>query len=177
MERNRKYKRRSPWVAAALCAVMLFGNTVMVYAASNSLVDAYVSWYDDTVVCEEEAPQVMEELVEYTDDGPSDDITVVEENLFARGRDFTWTVPSKYMKKTAAFQASSGGSIAVTVYIDPTNKTVSVGIVEPDGTRRYVNGSEYVNHKFVLDQTGSYQVFVENNNASSVNVDGNYLVR
>ena len=177
MGRNRRYKRRSPWVAAALCAAMLLGNTALVYAASSSLVDAYAFWYDETAVCEEEAPQVMEELVEYTDFGPADDITVVEENPFARGRNFTWTVKSKYMKKTAAFQASSGGSITVTVNIDPTNKTVSVGIVEPDGTRRYVNGSRSVYHEFSLDQTGSYQVFVENNNASSVEVDGTYLVR
>lgn len=177
MGRNRKYKRRSPWVAAACCAVMLLGNTAMVYAASEGLVNAYVSWYDDTAVCEEEAPQVVEEPVEYTDEGPTDDITVVEEDPFARGRDFTWTVPSKYMKKTAAFRASSSGSIAVTVYIDPADKTVSVGIVEPDGTRRYVNGSRSVYHEFALDQTGSYQVFVENKNASSVEVDGNYLVR
>lgn len=80
MGRNRKYKRRSPWVAAVLCAVMLFGNTALVYAASDRFVHAYASWYDDTAACEEEAPQVMEELTEYTDSGPADDITVLEDN-------------------------------------------------------------------------------------------------
>ena len=175
--RNRKYKRRNPWVAAVLCVAMLLGNTALVYAASDRFVHAYASWYDDTAVCKEEAPQVVEELTEYTDSGPSDDITVVEDNPFTGDRDFTWTVKSKYMNKTTAFRAASGGSIAVNVYIDPTNKTVSVGIVEPDGMRRYVNGSDSLHHEFVLDQTGSYQVFVENSNASSVEVDGIYLVR
>ena len=54
---------------------------------------------------------------------------------------------------------------------------MSVGLVEPDGMRRYVNGSRSIYHEFALDQTGSYQVFVENNNGSSVEIDGNYLVR
>ena len=80
------------------------------------------------------------------------------------------------MLQTPVFRGTTGGSITVTMEITPDNKTVSVGIVEPDGTRRYVNGSRLVYHEFKLDQSGSYRVFVQNNNSTAVEVEGSYIV-
>ena len=81
------------------------------------------------------------------------------------------------MFTTGAFSASSGQDILVTVAAEPDNKTLKVGIIEPDGTRRYVVSSGDIYHKFVLDQTGRYRVFVENDNSVVVNVVGSYIVQ
>lgn len=174
MERNRRYKRRSPGVAAALCAGMLFGNAAMVYAASNSMIDIYASWYDHTVVQEEETPQVFKELKEYTDFGPSDDLIEIEAEV--EENQFPQTVKPGHVYKTPEFPASSGGSIHLSAYIDPRDKMVSIGIIEPDGTKRYLNQTDSLHHKFSLNQTGDYRIFVENHNAVEVDVDAGWLV-
>ena len=78
-------------------------------------------------------------------------------------------------KTTTGFSAKSGGGISVTAYISPIDKTVRAGIIEPDGTRRYTSGKEALYKTFLLDQTGTYKVYVENNSGSKVTVEGNYI--
>ena len=89
---------------------------------------------------------------------------------------FTWTVSGNVLRKTPEFDAKAGGSINVTV-VGPADKYVNVGIIEPDGTKRYVREKGDIYHKFALDQTGKYRVFVENKNAGAVDVEGSYIVR
>ncbi|MCI8276068.1 MAG: hypothetical protein HFI66_10790 [Lachnospiraceae bacterium] len=57
------------------------------------------------------------------------------------------------------------------------DKYVNAGIIEPDGTKRYVREKGDILHKFSLDQTGKYRVFVENKNDGAVDVEGSYIIR
>ena len=52
---------------------------------------------------------------------------------------FAWTVCGHVLKKTPEFDAKAGGSINVIVSA-PMDKYVNAGIIEPDGTKRYVRG-------------------------------------
>ena len=82
----------------------------------------------------------------------------------------------KCAEKTPEFDAKAGGSITVTA-VAPADKYVNVGIIEPDGTKRYVQEKGDIYHKFALDQTGKYRVFVENKNAKAVDVEGSYIIK
>ncbi|MDI9242070.1 M56 family metallopeptidase [Fusibacillus kribbianus] len=179
MEKNKKNRKRGTGIAAFICVAMLLSGSCMVYASAEGMAEAYEWLYVQTVKDEQEE-NLITELMEYEDSGAENGIVEIEEEVDQMSRavsSFNWSVGGHVMKKTSTFNASSGGNISVTIYITPTNKTVSVGIIEPNGMRRYVNGNDYITHKFVLDQTGSYRVFVENKNDGAVEVEGSYIVR
>ena len=117
------------------------------------------------------------ELIEYTEYGETPGITeeLGESEYATRSiRIINWTVRNNVRKTSAEFQAASGGSISVMVDVVPEDKNVSVGIIEPDGTRRYVNGKDHIDHVYELTQSGKYRVYVENKSGVSVTVDGVY---
>lgn len=179
MKKNKRVKRKPAWMAAVLCVVMAMSSSAMVFAAASGAVGQYEKLYEDTLVNEVEADRANT-LEEHTDSGAADGIETVwgdEIASYATGDMFSWAVRSNAMFTTGAFSASSGQDILVTVAADPDNKTLKVGIIEPDGTRRYVVSSGDIYHKFVLDQTGRYRVFVENDNSVVVNVVGSYIVQ
>lgn len=179
MKKNKRVKRKPAWMAAVLCAVMAMSSSAMVFAAASGAVGQYENLYEDTLVNEVEADRANT-LEEHTDSGAADGIETVwgdEIASYATGDMFSWAVRSNAMFTTGAFSASSGQDILVTVAADPDNKTLKVGIIEPDGTRRYVVSSGNIYHEFALDQTGRYRVFVENDNSVVVNVVGSYIVQ
>ena len=122
-------------------------------------------------------PGADPELIEYTEYGETPGITeeLGESEYGTRSiRTMSWTVPNNVRKTSTAFHASAGESISVTVGITPKDKTISAGIIEPDGTRRYVNGKDHIDHVYKLTQSGKYRVYVENKSGVSVTVDGVY---
>ena len=155
---------------------MLASSSVTVCAASKGMAEAYHVAYDATDVEEEE--MVPPEMPEYEESGKTEG--VVEEtgevDIMSRSSgSFNWSVSNGVRKTSTEFSAKSGGSISVTVRVSPTDKTVRAGIIEPDGTRRYTSGKEALYKTFLLDQTGTYKVYVENNSGSKVTVEGNYI--
>ena len=179
MRKNHLYKRKSLKVAMGICMVMLFASSGMVYAASANFVEQYETLYDNTVVdIEEENIEVS--YVEYTDSGVEDGIAVVDmdtEVMSKSTASFNLAVKGKTMYKSGTFSASSGGAITITVAISPSDTTVNAGIVEPDGSRRYIQGQKSLYHIFELDQTGDYRIFIENKSTSEAKVEGTYIVQ
>ena len=179
--RMKKYgdsKKKSPAAAAAVCAILAACSSVSVYAASVGMIGQYENLYQATVVEVEEQMDVME--LEEFEEAPGLSPSVEEEGeLLEQIRSsaiLAWTVSGHVLKKTPEFDAKSGGSINV-MATAPANKYVNVGIIEPDGTKRYVREKGDILHKFSLDQTGKYRVFVENKNDGAVDVEGSYIVR
>lgn len=168
------------WVAV-LAAVMLFGGGVSVYAASEAITTGYSLWYRATDVDIEEEPQPQPELTEIEETGDNGMTVEIGETTNFYGSNssgsFSWTVGTNVRKTSGEFSASSGETITVVASIAPADVSVKVGIIEPDGTRRSVTGKDVVTHAFKLDQTGSYKVFVENTNTTSVTANGGYSVK
>ena len=75
------------------------------------------------------------------------------------------------------FSAKSGQTIRVDVSLSPEDLSVKAGIIEPDGTRRCVKSKRIIFHDFKLDQTGTYKVFVENENSKPVQATVLYKVK
>ena len=172
------FQKKSPAAAAVVCGVLVAVSSVTVCAASAGMAGQYKNVYQASVVEEVEEMDIAE--LEEFEEAPGTGTSVEEEGelqgMARSGAMFTWTVKGDVLKKTPEFDAKAGGSIKVIVTA-PMDKYVNVGIIEPDGTKRYVREKGDILHKFSLDQTGKYRVFVENKNAGAVDVEGSYIVR
>lgn len=182
MSKFYKVRKYPKWIAAVIFCVMILLSTSTVYAAADFLGRGYIELYDNTVVNFDETVNANAdaELTEYYDNGADESIHVETKNIQSMTRSsygFCWEVPANTMYQTQGFTASSGGSITVTVVADPDNLDLMVGIVQPDGSRRYVTGSDVVTHQFALEQSGIYRVFVQNDNSSAVNAEGTCIVK
>lgn len=171
---NRKNMPRT--MAAVWTAACLLMGSTTVYAAGAGVIEGYEALYKATVV-EVEEQAIEEQYIEYREE-PDDSWVAEEGEVMDNGRSstvpFEWTVEAKTSKKTPSFEMSSGGYITVSISVEPTDLKVNVGIVEPDGGKRYITGSDTIYHKFSLDQSGSYMVFVEDPNSAKVSVAGYY---
>ena len=166
MNRYAQGRKKSRMLAFVMCAVMAMTNSVTVCAASLGVAGAYTNAYKETVREVEEQIREENSLEEYEMSGIPDDV-VVEEGEVQYGTRGTallidWGVGIGVYKRTDRFEANSGDRITISIWIDPDDVAIRAGIVEPDGTLRYVEASGSITHTFTLDQTGDYRVFVQN---------------
>ena len=172
------FQKKSPIAAAVVCGVLVAVSSVTVCAASAGMAKQYRNLYRVSVVEEVERMEITE--LEEFEEAPGTGTSIEEEGeLQEKVRStatFAWTVSGNVLKKTPEFDAKAGGSIKV-MATAPANKYVNVGIIEPDGTKRYVREKGDIYHEFSLDQTGKYRVFVENKNDISVKIEGSYIVK
>ena len=177
------FKKELPkmrWIYG-LCTALLLCGTVSVYASSEGLLAGYDRWYEETDVAIEEEEQLFEEMTEYEETGDNGLVEEMDESAAlqpgARSGNMEWTVKAGTRKTSAGFSAKSGQTIRVDASLSQEDLSVKVGIIEPDGTRRYVKSKRIISHDFKLDQTGTYKVFVENENSKSVQATVLYKVK
>lgn len=177
------FKKELPkmrWVYG-LCTALLLCGTVSVYASSEGLLAGYDRWYEETDVAIEEEEQPFEEMTEYEETGDNGLVEEMDESAAlqpgARSGNKEWTVKAGTRKTSAGFSAKSGQTIEIVAILLPADLSINVGIIEPDGTRRYVTGKRAVSHDFKLDQTGTYKTFIENKNSKSIKAIVSYAVK
>ena len=80
-----------------------------------------------------------------------------------------WTIKNGYTMKTPAFHKDKGGQVNVAGTISPSEKYVTLGITQPDGSIRAIKVSGNFSFTFKdLAMTGSYRVFIQNTSGSTV---------
>ncbi len=157
-------KKMKKKLLAVLAVVGLMAGSMSVLAESG----------DEGVLCEDG-------YVEYTEYPSGDELVPMEPAIGPVYEINTskpiddWEIETGHSATSTIFYASSGNSINIAVNIYPPDTTVKVGICQPDGTRRYVNGATVVGHSFALTQSGNYRVYVENNSGVTVTVGGSYV--
>ncbi len=173
-----KMKSRSGALAAALVAVIVWISGSTVYAASVKSADVLQYVNEKTAVeIEVEKNPELQEYVELTLD-PDVIETEGEVNVSARSgtTDFKWVVVKNGATKSPEFYAGSGKYINVTVS-NPSGKSIRAGIINPDDSRTYVNGTYSVAHDFKISTSGNYRVYVQNvGSDTSITVTGSYFV-
>ncbi|MCI8513432.1 MAG: M56 family metallopeptidase [Lachnospiraceae bacterium] len=178
--RYRKMKKYPKMLSAALCAVMCLASTLSVQAASVRMAEAYMWVYKATETATEETLVELPELQEYTKTDWEEGVIVEEgELLETRGiaKQFSWTLAKSSAKHSPTFVANAGQSITINVTTIPSNKRVQVGIVEPGGNKRYVQGSGAVYHTFAVTRYGAYQIYVQNLEGEEIVVWGGYSLQ
>ena len=124
---------------------------------------------------EPDAILAAEDVEEYTT--TFDIATAIPMDLAAKARamkTISWDIPSGAGAiATEACSMEAGQTININVAVSPASSSVHVGIVDSDGTFRYVlatNGS--VNHDFSITTRGLYYVCVVNGSSNDISVVG-----
>ena len=185
IERNREMAKKGQIkkkkILASTVAMLIVLTTTTVWAAGEAAQTGYNQLYQSTDVATQEVDLEESQLQEYIE--PMDvnsDVRVVnapesDVNLFADGiGSFDWTVEDDTIMQSASFRVNAGEGVNISATISPSNKTVRVGLITPNGSRRYVLMTGRGSHEFSITQSGNYRMFVENTSGVSVHVEGFY---
>lgn len=88
----------------------------------------------------------------------------------------SWSISSGTLKKGTSFRAEKGQSVIIGLGISPKDKKIKVGLIQPDGTYRYVISDNAIAHVFEINQSSYYCFFVKNDNNLTVRVEGSYAL-
>lgn len=184
IQRSKDMKIKNKWKAILCVATMFVTSTTTVYGATTATENLYKSAYNATVDEVREISQKVTDdgYIEYEVTGLGADVNEYEGLVIQKDRAgttfaYNWSVPKKDALRSAGFKASAGQTISVNGIGTPSNITYHLGIVQPDGVRRYVSGSDMMAHKFTLTQTGTYYVYVQNmSTTTTLGVCGGYVV-
>lgn len=183
-----KKKNKSKLVAGMLvaCITLLSGGGVCAVSAAS--ISANEQWEDVTVEeIQDTAAQELDveeatELIEMTETSRARNIEVSVgevEVLSAKSglKAFNWSVDADKEINSPSFRATSSQTISVTGRTSPATKYLKVGIIEPDGKRRYISAKGSFDHTFSLTKTGYYKIYAENANSSgTIGVAGAFEV-
>lgn len=184
IQRSKDMKIKNKWKAILCVATMFITSTTTVYGATTATESLYKTAYNATVEDVRELSQTVTEdgYTEYEVSGLESWVNETEGAVKAKdrsGRSYTynWDVKKNDALRSSPCKASSGESISLVATGTPSNITYRMGIVQPDGVRRYVSGSGMMAHKFTLTQTGTYYVYIQNmSTTTTINVAGAYTV-
>lgn len=200
---NMKNAMKRPKIFGVLAAVAVsFTSAGSALASTGILAGGYHALYELTDVEEDEAGiQVLGDInvtadntvpqdnsninpedyvntgIEFIDVLPIDGYTSEKDQSdieLAASANFSWSIPTDFMKATKDFWETSSHHITVGGTITPTGKILRVGIIEPDGIRRCIYATGNFSYNFPLDKTGFYCVYAINDNSEVVNLSGHY---
>lgn len=181
--------KRSRISAVIVLCIAFMTSSISVCAMTVESAEAYVAWESETQaearVTEAAITSGVEasedgELELFIDNGSTRAIAVMtgEVNYSARSTyGFEWKVPVGYILDTPYFDCKVGDTVGVTVMLDPTNVTCKTGIEYSNGTRYYIQGTNYLSYPFEITTAGKYRVFVENIGGADVIASGSYIIR
>lgn len=201
---NMKNAMKKPKIFGVLAAVAVsFTSAGSVLASTGILADGYQALYELTDVEEDEVgiksvgdidlltgnttPQDNSNInpedyvntgIEFIDVLPIDGYISEKDQSdieLAASANFSWSIPTDFMKATKDFWATSSQHIAVSGDVTPAGKILRVGIIEPGGIRRCIYATGSFSYPFPLDKTGFYCVYAINDNSEVVNLTGGYL--
>lgn len=181
MKRLSSRKVEAKWMAALVAVAILVlgtaGSTTILAAAADQYVDLYEATH-------EEVEETIVEYVEYTGDVSDwEGKNIIEgevASVYAQGSlmRFSWNVPVNTLMKTPSLYCKAGQYIDAQAIFTPANQQVRLGIIEPDGRTRFLQGESSFSHSFELTKTGYYYVFVENiNDNNAISATGQYRWR
>lgn len=179
VERMKLYqslKKKSIVLAVGCMLVFTMCGAFTSYAVGNGVAGGYQKLYRETVVEVLEETQEQQQYIEYTDTELSDlPVNTGEVDMRLKSMiSFEWDVPNGSVTQSPAFDKTKDDTVIVSVTVKPADKTVKVGLVEPDNSIRYINVSGNAYHIFEIKVTGTYSVFVENTSGTDVKVEGSY---
>ncbi|MCD8149378.1 MAG: M56 family metallopeptidase [Clostridiales bacterium] len=172
-------KKKSVIGAVLPMSLILALSSSTVYAATTATAEAVYRIQEATDVELAEIP-AGDELAEYTEAEPIDS-DCFEEGEVEISKDrssvknFFWTLYAGYGKYGRKFRVTKGTSIVVAAKAAPSSGIYRLGIINPDGSRTFVQGSGAVSHTFTAGATGYYYVYVENISDSTLSIDGSYI--
>lgn len=174
----KKFKTKSTKkkiVAGLVGAAFLGIGTVSSVSASGLLASAYgnavreQAVVEEASVAQEDFGECSEEI--YTAEPLSGNVVLMDGILTKAVYAYDWAIPSNTTYRSVqGYYKTAGSEITTSVYSTPTDHQVNIGIIQPNGTRRYVAGSGSFAHTFSIKQTGTHYVYAENPSSGTVDV-------
>ena len=184
MKKDSKQKRRLGISGIVLAGVLLV-STATTYATEVGINKMYDGIVSETMEEVEEENDIdgFEELVEYSVDVSELDDAVVIDVSQMRGGSTTyasngminnWVVNPNVVLKSGGFNKSINSTVSVAVTATPNNKTIRVGVIQPNGVLYYVEGQGVLGHTFTVKKSGTCYIYVKNVSDTKVTVSGSY---
>lgn len=174
-------KKRPMSVAAAILTLFVIMSSVMVAGAATTVTETSVKVAEVTAD-EKRELQVLEteyyEAADYEDSAVTDvyeeDVNPDEIMPCASNGTISWDVYAGVRRSTSSFHASSGQRIVLSVFSVEPFHSVRAGIIQPDGSKRYIIANGNDSHIFELTMSGSYRIYIQNETTEMVHVEGVY---
>lgn len=174
-------KKRPMAVAAAILTLFVAMSSVMVAGAATTVTETSVKVAEVTAD-EKRELQVLEteyyEAADYEDSAVTDmyeeDVNPNEIMPCASNGTISWDVYAGVRRSTSSFHASSGQRIVLSVFSVEPFHSIRAGIIQPDGSKRYIIANGNDSHVFELTMSGSYRIYIQNETTESVHVEGAY---
>lgn len=157
--------------AVVLAACFLLGSSITSLAAGDGLTNGYkelaVATKDDTVdegygetVVDDES---LQEFVR-DDDLDPEKVHYIYDDIETYGiKNYVWKVPKDETYVAAAgISLHVGDTVGITSNGTPDTVEYQVGIKEPDGKMRYVQGKGMIQHTFTINKDGTHYFYVTN---------------
>ena len=167
------------WAARAVAALVVAGGVLAAGIVDLKAAELYDLAYEKTVVSTEEEIMPEEPMEEFTGTTADFEGLIIEEDsdsteLTQNTATINWTLKNFACRRSSKFYKTKGSAIQISFMVDPENKYINAGLVQPDSTTLYVKGKGIVTHTFPVKQSGYYQIFVSNQSGGSVIVSGAY---
>lgn len=193
IEFMKKYKKARPSskvLTAVMSAAFVCISASTAFASGKTVADLHNVVYQNL----EEKVKEPEQLV-VADDGMVEHYCSVEdlnmENMqevstldqdivsFTAGvyYSFDWIVNPNTRHVSGEHVVNAGQQIMASATVTPGSKTCWLGIMNDEGTARYVSGSGALGHRFKITNRGRYRVFVQNNykDGTTLHAIGSFL--
>lgn len=171
--------KKSKLVAVLLVALFTVLGSATIAGAASLIGDTSVKVAEITECEEQEYILHNTEYYEAADAESDGIIDMYDEELddgidtLSSSGDISWEIYAGMRRSTSSFHADSGQKIVVSVFSVSPLHTVRAGIIQPDGSKRYVliNSDSHI---FELNMSGSYRVYIQNDSTDKIRVEGCY---
>lgn len=179
--RSYNVKKKPKAVVLIILSLFVMMSSAMLTAASTMTAGTSIKIAEVTADEKREAIVTSTEYYEAADNETSDVIDVYEEDIDSDGIDcyasdgtFSWDVYAGVRRSTSSFYASSGQRIVLSIFSVDPYRSIKAGIIQPDGSKRYIIANGNDSHIFELTMSGSYRIYVQNDIEVGVHVEGVY---
>jgi hypothetical protein len=188
MMKFKKSRKGFTALSMVLALIICSFEIASAFAATSSPIDVeklsvleYEAQTNSTFVplaneIQEQATQTMSSDVEQVEiaDTSNDNLGLMGSSLLRATVTINWSISANSTTTgSTSMSMESGESITINVSYSPSSASLDVGILQPDGSFRYVNStSGSVNHTFSITERGVYKVRIRNNSSNLVSVTG-----
>lgn len=171
--------KKSKLIAGIVSSVMF---TLSAVSVSLSTVLAGEYYYDSFFGTSDSVSEnkIEIESLEYTAEGFEPGVILKRDGnsiISAYGlTGFDWYIRDNSTQSSSDSSVTVGQCINVTANVSPSSAQFRMGIIEPDGSLRYVVGSGSASHNFSTSVSGKYAVYIQNMSDGEIEVGVYYNV-
>ena len=182
-------KKQKGWLLTLILAVAIFVSGTAVYAATGiteSVLDfIFISTSkqvkEKIIVCDDGFIEYFKNKNEYAYENTKSYIEIkCNHSYINRMITDEKTEANKELIFFKLINVEKDDRISITVNEDDINSNnerinLEVGIIEPDGSVRYIEGDDIINHTFEISKPGDYQIYIVNKSDDAIKIGASVI--